>query len=115
MYSLIMEMLDFDLTIMNNLNIIFCGYRFSSDPKTILIFCPNSNKSFYNWMLNNWKIKRVPRMYSNEEEKRFVEESPTMALYKREKEDILGKEIESIKREVPKQYRKEYFRKKVIH
>jgi len=25
-------------------------------------------------------------------------------------EEILGKEIESIRREVPKQYRKEYFR-----
>ncbi len=33
-----------------------------------------------------------------------------MSLYQTEKEEILGKEIESIRREVPKQYRKEYFR-----
>ena len=102
---------DSDLNIFNNLYEPSYGYRFSKNPKTILTSSPNPNERFYNWMINDWNIKRVPRMYWNEEEKRFIEEDPSMALYQTEKEEILGKEIESIRREVPKQYRKEYFRK----
>lgn len=59
----------------------------------------------------DWNIQKIPRMLWNEEEKRFVEENFSMSLYQTDKEEILGKEIESIRREVPKQYRKEYFRK----
>lgn len=101
---------DFDLNIINNLYEPSYGYKFSNNPKTILTSCSNPNERFYNWMINDWNVKRVPRMYWNEEEKRFVEESPTLSLYQTDKEEILSKEIDSIRREVPKQYRKQYFR-----
>lgn len=79
--------------------------------KTITTSYSNINERFYNWLLMDWNIQKIPKKYWNEEEKIFVQENSSMSLYQTEKEEILAKEIESIKREVPKQYRKEYFRK----
>jgi len=79
--------------------------------KVITTSCTNTNERFYNWILMDWDIHRIYKMYWNEDEKRFIKENPISNYYQTEKEEILGKEIESIKREVPKQYRKDYFRK----
>ena len=79
--------------------------------KTITTSCTNPNERFYNWLLMDWNIQRIPRKYWIEKEKRFIKENPNMALYQTEKEEILEKEIESIRKKIPKQYRKEYFRK----
>ena len=102
---------NYDLNILNNLYRASNGYTFAPNPKTILTSCPNPNERFYNWAINDWVIKRVPRMYWNEQEKRFIQENPSMICYQTEKEEILANEIESIRRQVPKQYRKKYFRK----
>lgn len=58
----------------------------------------------------DWDIQRVPRMHFNEQEKRFINEAPIINYYQTDKEEILGKEIASIKRLVPKKYRNEYFK-----
>ena len=58
----------------------------------------------------DWIIQRVPRMFWKKEEQRFVQENSLMDYYQTEKEIILEKEIHSIRRTVPKQRRKEYFR-----
>lgn len=79
--------------------------------KVITISCTNLNERFYNWLLMEWSIQKIPRMYWSKIEKRFIKGNPISNYYQTEKEEILGKEIESIKREVPKQYRKDYFRK----
>ena len=79
--------------------------------KVITTSCTNPNERFYNWLLMDWNIHRIPKMYWNEEEKRFIKENSISNYYQTEKEDVLGKEIEAIKREVPKQYRKEFFRR----
>lgn len=79
--------------------------------KVITTSYTNPNERFYNWLLMDWNIQRVPRMYWNEQEKRFIQENPIINYYQTDKEEILSEEITSIKREIPKQYRKEYFRK----
>lgn len=79
--------------------------------KVITTSCTNPNERFYNWLLMDWNIHRIPKMYWNEEEKRFIKENSISNYYQTEKEDVLGKEIGAIKREVPKQYRKEFFRR----
>lgn len=79
--------------------------------KVITTSCPNPNERFYNWQVMDWTIQRVPRMYLNEQEQRFIQESSVTDYYQTDKEKILGEEISSIKRLVPKQYRQEYFRK----
>lgn len=79
--------------------------------KVITTSCPNPNERFYNWLIMDWNIQRVPRMYWNEQEKRFVQENPVINYYQTDKEEILGEEIASIKKLVPKKHRKEYFRK----
>lgn len=82
----------------------------SSRFKVITTSCTNPNERFYNWLLMDWIIQRVPRMFLNEQEKRFVQENPVINYYQTDKEKILGEEIASIKRIFPKELRKEYFR-----
>ncbi len=79
--------------------------------KVITTSCTNPNERFYNWLLMDWNIQRIPRMYWNEQEKRFIQENPIINYYQTDKEKILSKEITSIKREIPRQLRKEFFRK----
>ena len=100
-----------DLVQINNSSEASNGYTFSPIPRTITTSCINPNERFYNWLLMDWNIQRIPKMIWNEDEKRYTEEPPLFKYYQTEKEEILGKEIASIKKEVPKQYRKEYFRK----
>lgn len=100
-----------DLNIINNLYDNSNGYVFSNNPRTITTSCTNPNERFYNWLLMDWSIKRIPKMLWNEVEKRYIQEDSIMNYYQTDQEMILGKEIESIKREIPKKYRKEYFRK----
>lgn len=99
-----------DLNLFNNINKNSYGYTFSESPRTITTSEPNVNDTFYNWLLMNWEIQRVPRYYWNENQKRFELESETLKFYETEKEEILGKEIGSIKRLVPLEERYKYFR-----
>ena len=99
-----------DLNIFNNLFYVSHGYT-EAPYKVIFTSCTNPNERFYNWLLMDWIVQRVPKMIWNEGEQRFVQESALMDYYQTEKEIILGKEIQSIRRKVPKQYREEYFRK----
>ncbi len=91
-------------------NLYYASYGFDySNYPSILTSCSNPNERFYNWKLMDWDIKQLDRMLWDEEEKRFVK-SPTRNFHQSDKEIALGKEIEAIKREVPLQKRKEYFR-----
>lgn len=83
----------------------------STEFKTITASCTNPNERYYNWLLMDWTVQRIPKMLWNEQEKRYVCENPVTSYYQTEKEEILGMEIASIRKRVPKQYRKEYFRK----
>lgn len=99
-----------DLNILNNIYDSSNGYTFSNNPRTITTSCTNINERFYNWLLMDWQIQRVPRYFWNEKEKRFKLEQPDYIFHKTNKEEILEKEIEAIRNQIPKTKRKAYFR-----
>ncbi len=99
-----------DLILFNNINEPSNGYTFARNPKSILTSEPNVNEVFYNWLLMDWEIKRLPRFYWYDKEKRFELESPIMTYHQTDEEEILSKEIQAIKRRVPKEERYKYFR-----
>ena len=60
-------------------------------------------------MLMDWKIYRVPRLFFNEETKKYQEESRLYSFYQQEQIDEYEKEIDTIKRLVPLKERYKYF------
>ena len=85
------------------------GYAFSDTPR-IITSCSNPNERFFNWILMDWEIQRIPKMIWDDNEKRFIEESNLIDYYQTDKEIVLGQEIDTIRKNVPKQYRKQFFR-----
>lgn len=99
-----------DKNIVNN---IFCasnGYTFSKDPRIIVTSERNVNERFYNWLLMDWTIQQVPKKIWDENNKKFVDENYVLDYVHNDKEKIFGKEIDSIRRLVPKNERYKYFR-----
>lgn len=77
-------------------------------PRTITTSHINVNERFYNYKLMDFSVFQVPRMMWYEESKIY---RPAPIEYQTEKEEILGKEIESIKKLVKIEERYQYFRK----
>lgn len=100
----------YDLNIINNVHSRSNGYIFASNPRIITTSARNINERFYNWLLMDWQIQKLTRKVWNEEKKKFEDESYVFDYVYNDKEDIFGKEIESIKRLVPKEERYKYFR-----
>lgn len=75
--------------------------------RTICTSYPNINERFYNYKLMDFNIQQVSRMMWDEENKIY---RPAPIEYQTEKEEILEKEIESIKRLVKREDRYQYFR-----
>lgn len=98
-----------DLNIRNNLYDFSNGYEFSQN-SSILTSCNNPNERFYNWLLMDWNVQVLPRMLWDDSDKRFIQ-SPITAYHQTDEEEMLGEEIALIKKKVPKQDRKEFFRK----
>lgn len=101
---------EYDLNILNNIYSASNGYVFSPNPRIITTSARNVNERFYNWLLMDWEIQKIPKKVWNEDEKKFEDESHVFDYIYIDKEEILGKEIESIKRLVPKEERYKYFR-----
>lgn len=99
-----------DLNISNNLYSTSMGYTFLKNPRIITTSENNINERFYNWLLMDWTIHKVPKKIWDEKNKKFVDEDSIFDYVYNEKEEILGKEIKSIKRLVKKEDRYKYFR-----
>ena len=99
-----------DINRVNNIYYASNGYTFSKDPRIIVTSERNVNERFYNWLLMDWTIQQVPRKVWNEKNKKFIDENDIFDYVHNDKEDILGKEIESIKRLVKREERYKYFR-----
>lgn len=80
-------------------------------PRIITTSSTIPNERFYNYLLMDWAVQRVPRFIYNNNLHRFEEESILKEFHKNEKEEILAKEIASIKKLVPLHKRHNYFRK----
>lgn len=99
-----------DLNIVNNVHWRSNGYAFMPNPRIITTSAQNINERFYNWLLMDWEIQKVPRKVWNEDKKKFEDEPYVFEYVYKAKEEILGKEIDSIKRLVPREERYKYFR-----
>ena len=83
---------------------------FYHTPRIITTSSSNINERFYNHLLMEWSIHKIPRYYWNTQILRFEQEPNYREYYYNEKEEILGKEIQAIKRLVPLKKRYKYFR-----
>lgn len=99
-----------DVNIYNNIYEESNGYILSDNPRIIVSSQKNINDRFYNWLLMDWTVQQVPKKIWDENRKKFIDENYIFDYVHREKEEILGKEIESIKRLVKKEDRYKYFR-----
>ena len=103
------SILTHDITVMNNLYRFSNGYDFTENP-SILTSCTNPNERFFNWLLMDWNVQVLPRMLWDDKEKRFIQSSIT-PYHQSDEDKMLAEEIALIKKKVPKQDRKEFFRK----
>lgn len=98
-----------DLNRVNNIYTASNGYKYSNNPRIIVTSEKNINERFYNWLLMDWTIQQIPKKIWDDKNKKFIDEYYIFNYTYNEKEEILGKEIESIKRLVKKEDRYKYF------
>ncbi len=84
-------------------------FDFLTSPRIITSSYPNVNERYYNYLLMDWAVHRLPRYYYNERTGLY-EKSNFSMFYQSETEQKLEKEIRSIKKLVPLEERKRYFR-----
>lgn len=83
---------------------------FAQNPRIITTSYSNVNERFYNLLLMNWDVHKLPKYRWNEQVLKYEKEPFYLNFYEIEKEKILGEEIKSIKRLVPIENRHKYFR-----
>lgn len=84
-------------------------FDFLTNPRVITSSYPNINERYYNYLLMDWVVRRLPRYYYNEKTGLY-EKSTFSIFYQSEKEKKLVQKIQSIKKFVPLNERKKYFR-----
>ena len=80
---------------------------FLAHPRVITTSCDNANDRFYNYMLMDWRIDKMPRYYYDIASGKYVLLPTNIAI---EKESMIRDEIESIKKLTPREERYKYFR-----
>ncbi len=85
-------------------------FNFLANPRVITSSYLNINERYYNYLLMNWEVHRLPRYNYNEKTGIYEKESTFLNYYQSENEQKLEQEIESIKRLVPIKERYKYFR-----
>lgn len=83
---------------------------FYHTPRIITTSSSNINERFFNHLIMDWSIHKIPKYNWNEQSLKFELEPDYREYYANEKEEILGKEIQAIKRLVPLKNRHKYFR-----
>ncbi len=83
---------------------------FYRTPRIITTSYNNINERFYNYLLMEWSIHKIPRYVWNNNLLKFEQEPTYIQFFQSQKEEILGKEINSIKKSVLLKDRYKYFR-----
>lgn len=85
---------------------------FQKTPRVITSSVINPNERFFNYLIMNWKVNKLPRYKFNEETGIYIPEY--LELYHNDKiqleEQIYEKEIQKIKKLVPLEKRPNYFK-----
>lgn len=87
--------------------VITDNYNFLDNPRVITTSYKNVNDRFYNYLLMDWVVNREPIYRFNSNTNMYELDNN---YYVSENEEMLGKEIESIKKHVLKKDRYKYFR-----
>lgn len=82
---------------------------FNKNPRVITSSYPNVNERYYNYLLMDWRVDKVPRFFFNEQ-KGIYETHDYFDYYESEKEKNLEKEIHAVRKLVPINERHKYFR-----
>lgn len=80
------------------------------EPRIITTSHLNINERFYNYLLMDWKIFRVSRYSFNAKTGIYEKESSLISNYQTDKEKILHDEITAIKKFVPNNDRRKFFK-----
>lgn len=88
----------------------YANSYFYRTPRIITTSYNNINERFYNYLLMEWSIHKIPRYVWSDNLLRFEQEPTYMQFFQSEKEKILGEEINSIKKLVLLKDRYKYFR-----
>lgn len=83
-------------------------YDFDDIPRAISTSCVNPNERFWNYLIMDWKIDRMPCYLYNEETQKFERLQEGYTNYQTEKEESLEKEIQLIKQKVPRKKRYQF-------
>lgn len=84
--------------------------NFQKTPRIITSSAPNPKERFYNYLLMDWDVHILPRYMFNEQTGMYEKEPEYLGFHYSDKEEILAKEIASIKKLVPLEDRPKYFR-----
>ena len=84
-------------------------YDFSNIKRVITTASSNPIERYYNYLLMDWVVHKVPKYNFNEKTKKY-EKSEFNLYYQSEKEEILENEIKSLKKCIPLEQRHKYFR-----
>lgn len=87
-----------------------CDCYSDIEPRIITTSHLNINERFYNYLLMDWKIQKINRYLFNGETGLYKKDSFLLSNYQTEKEIILGDEILSIKKIVPREDRRKFFK-----
>jgi len=85
-------------------------FNFISHPRIILTSHRNINDRFYNYLIMDWEVHRLPKYKYNKTTGIYEMQNSVMDHYSSDDEDTIHEEIESIKRLVPRKDRSKYFR-----
>ena len=80
---------------------------FLAHPRVISTSVDNAYDRFYNYLLMDWRVDKMPRYYYDIAQGKYVLLPLNIAI---EKETMLREEIESIKKLTPREERYKYFR-----
>ena len=83
---------------------------FDKTPRIITTSNPDTTEKYFNHLIMDWNIHKVPRYYYNEKEHKYEVESIVKSFYDSSESVDLQNEIKSIKKLVPLKDRYKYFR-----
>lgn len=83
---------------------------FYSTPRVITTSNSDIYNRFYNYLIMDWDIYKVPRFIYDEDKKEFVESINELNTYRQDRDEETKEEIQSIKKLVPPNERKKFFK-----
>lgn len=86
------------------------SFNFARTPRIITSSCSNPNERFFNYLVMDWQVSRVPKYNYDPKEERYIKELSSHPYFQTDRERQFEDEIEYIRKRVPIDERYKYFR-----